>query len=254
MFKAVRIYILLLVLAAVALDTWRAKTRSVEWRHTLPVNVYMINGDGSAATAEYLRGLTLNDFKPVESFMKEEAARYGHDSRASIEIRLGGLLASQPPAPPQNGNVLEVIVWSLKMRWWAYRHAETRGAGQQVKIFLLYFDPALSNRLGHSTGLQKGMIGLVNVFASRDMARQNDVVIVHEFLHTLGATDKYDAATNQPYFPNGYAIPEQVPLLPQRFAEIMAGRTPISDSVADIPGGLSDALIGEKTATEINWR
>lgn len=140
------------------------------------------------------------------------------------------------------------------MRWWAYRHAETKGAGQQVKLFLLYFDPALGTRLGHSTGLQKGLIGRVNVFASRDMASQNNVVIVHEFLHTLGATDKYDPATNQPNFPDGYAIPDQVPLLPQRFAEIMAGRTPISHSVADIPGGLSDALIGEKTATEINWR
>ncbi|MFA6903410.1 MAG: hypothetical protein WC236_10035 [Gallionellaceae bacterium] len=253
MFKIFRIFILLLILAAVALGTWRAKTRSVEWKYTLPVNVYLINGDASDVAAEYMRNLKLSDFKPLEAFMQEEAARYGHASRATIEVRLGGILATQPPAPPQDGSVLKVIFWSLKMRWWAFRHAETKGAGQQVKLFLLYFDPALSNRLAHSTGLQKGLIGRVNVFASRDMASQNNVVIAHEFLHTLGATDKYDLATNQPIFPDGYAIPEQQPLLPQRFAEIMAGRTPLSENKAAIPESLHEVVIGEKTAAEINW-
>ena len=254
MFKLIRIFILLLILAAVALDTWRAKTRSVEWKYTLPVNVYLINGDGSEVAAQYLRSLTLTDFKPVETFMQEEAAHYGHASRASIEVRLGGILAAQPPAPPQNGNAMEAILWSLKMRWWSFRNADTKGPGTQVKIFLLYFDPAQTGRLAHSTGLQKGLIGRVNLFASRDMANQNNVVIAHEFLHTLGASDKYDLSTNQPIFPDGYAIPDQFPLLPQRFAEIMAGRTPISESMAETPNGLNDAVIGEKTALEINWK
>ncbi len=253
MFKAVRIFIILLILAAVALGAWRANTRSVEWKHTLPVNVYLINGDGSAESAEYMRNLTPADFKPIEAFMQEEAARFGHASRASIEVRLNGILASQPPAPPQNGSAIQVILWSLKMRWWAYRNAETRGPGTQVKMFLLYFDPAKNNRLAHSTGLQKGLIGRVNVFASREMAHQNNVIITHEFLHTLGASDKYDLATNQPNYPQGYAIPEQQPLLPQKFAEIMAGRTPVSHGVAEIPSSLSETLVGRETAREINW-
>lgn len=139
------------------------------------------------------------------------------------------------------------------MRWWVYRHAETKGAGHQVKLFLLYFDPAQTSRLPHSTGMQKGLIGRVNVFASRDMASQNNVVIAHEFLHTLGATDKYDLASNQPIYPQGYAIPDQIPLLPQRLAEIMAGRTPVTQNKAEIPTGLSDTVIGKETAVEINW-
>lgn len=254
MLKAIRVFILLLVLAAVALGTWRAKTRSVEWKYALPVNVYLINGDSSDVTAQHLKSLQLSDFKPMEAFMKEEAARYGHDARASIDVRLGGILASQPPEPPRSGSALEVILWSLKMRWWAYRNTDTKGAGTQVKLFLIYFDPARNSRLGHSTGLQKGLIGRVNVFASRDMASQNNVVIAHEFLHTLGATDKYDPATNQPIFPDGYALPDQIPLLPQRYAEIMGGRTPVTPSMAEQPAGLNETLVGEKTAMEINWR
>lgn len=140
------------------------------------------------------------------------------------------------------------------MRWWANSNADTAGPGPQVKMFLVYFDPVQTSLLEHSTGLQKGLIGRVNVFASRDMARQNNVVITHEFLHTLGATDKYDLGTNQPNYPDGYANPDLQPLVPQRFAEIMAGRTPVSQTEATIPESLDDVVIGGLTAKEINWQ
>lgn len=254
MFKAFRVFVLLLLLAGVALGTWRTKNQSVEWKYTLPVNIYLINGDGSTVAADYMRSLSVEDFKPIAAFMHEEAERYGRSAKASIELRLGGTIAAQPPAPPRNGSALEVIVWSLKMRWWAWRNADTKGPGPQVKMFLLYFDPSQNKRLAHSTGLQQGLIGRVNTFASRDMAKQNNVVIAHEFLHTLGATDKYNPATNQPLFPDGYANPALDPLLPQQFAEIMAGRRPLTKNGAETPPSLDDALIGNKTAQEINWR
>ena len=85
-------------------------------------------------------------------------------------------------------------------------------------------------------------------------ARQNNIVIAHEFLHTLGATDKYDFANNQPVFPDGYAEPQRVPLLPQSYAEIMAGRPPLTHTEAEIPASLNRVLIGEQTAREINWQ
>ena len=87
------------------------------------------------------------------------------------------------------------------------------------------------------------MIGLVNAFAMDEMAGSNNVVITHELLHTLGATDKYDLATNMPRFPDGYAEPQRNPRLPQEVAEIMAGRIPKSATQADIPESL-DAKLG----------
>ncbi len=254
MFKVLRVVILLFIFTGVALGAWRAKTQSVEWKYPLPVNIYPVNGDNSPVAAAYLRGLSVDEFKPVEAFMRDEAARYGRTSQASIEIRLGGIVDALPPAPPRNGSAPEVIWWSLKMRGWAWRNTDTVGPGPQVKMFVLYFDPAQSKILAHSTGLQKGLIGRVNVFATGSMTKQNNVVIAHEFLHTLGATDKYEPADNQPQFPDGYANPDLIPLLPQRFAEIMAGRTPLSKTAAEIPAALEDTLIGGKTAREINWR
>ena len=76
------------------------------------------------------------------------------------------------------------------------------------------------------------------------MVKQNNVIITHEFPHTLGATDKYDPATNQPVYPDGYANSDLQPLVPQRFAEIMAGRTPVSQNEATIPESLNDVVIG----------
>ena len=254
MFRSIRIAILLFILASVAVGAWRMKTRAVEWKTTLHVTIYPINGDASQAVEDFLRSLSTDDFKPIEAFMHDEAVRYGRGSNSSIEIHLGQKIASAPPAPPINGNAVEVVVWSLKMRWWAYRNTRTEGPGVRVKMFVLYFDPERSAVLNHSTGLQQGLIGRVNVFAARNMSKQNNVIITHEFLHTLGATDKYEAGSNQPVFPDGYAEPDLKPLFPQRFAEIMAGRTPISNVTAETPVSLAYALIGNKTAAEINWQ
>lgn len=253
MFKSIRIFILLLILLAVAMATWRAKTGAVSWKYTLAVNVYPVNGDGSEVAEAYARALTVEEFAPVERFMLDEAARYGRSNHASIEIRLRPMLTTQPPAPPVNGNLLEVIFWSLHLRWWSYRHADATGPGPQIKLFILYFDPARHQQLNHSTALQKGLIGRVNVFASHAMSKQNNVIITHEFLHTLGASDKYDLATNLPSFPLGYAEPQRLPVLPQALAEIMGGRVPLSPTAARIPSSLDEVVIGKATALEINW-
>jgi hypothetical protein len=254
MFKTLRIAFLLFVLAAVGMAAWRAKTNSVAWKYTLIVNVYPINADGSAASEAYVRALTVDEFRPLEKFMLAEAARRERAAHASIEVRLGPVLASVPPAPPIAGSVLDVIIWSLQLRWWSFRNAETHGPGAQVKLFVLYFDPNQSAQLAHSTALQKGLIGRVNVFATAQMKAQNNVIIAHEFLHTLGATDKYDLRTNLPIFPQGYATPDQLPLYPQPFAEIMGGRQPLTESSASIPLSLDQVVIGDQTAHEINWK
>ena len=83
--------------------------------------------------------------------------------------------------------------------------------------------------------------------------QQNLVILSHELLHTLGASDKYDFATNMPIFPDGFAYPQQQPLFPQAKAELMGGRIVISDNKAVIPKNLAQTVIGEKTAREIGW-
>lgn len=94
---------------------------------------------------------------------------------------------------------------------------------------------------------------MIQLFADRRHTLQNNVIVLHELLHTIGATDKYDPQTNLPVYPDGYAHPDRKPLHPQKRAEIMGGRIAISEIKAKIPSNLSQTLIGPKTAQEIGW-
>jgi hypothetical protein len=105
----------------------------------------------------------------------------------------------------------------------------------------------------HSLGLTKGLIGVVYAFAAPVMNDENDVVIAHELLHTVGATDKYDPSNDAPRFPDGYGNPQQVPLYPQAHAELMAGRRMLTPTRWDQPATLDDVVIGTATAAEIRW-
>jgi hypothetical protein len=253
MFKFLRIAILLLILATVAQEAWLSRSRAVSWQDPLRVAIYPISGDDSPATVAYLRGLRPTAFESMETFFAEEAQRHDVKIAHPVSIALAAPLATVPPQPPRSGNVLENVIWSLRMRWWAWRNDALPGAKPQVRLFVVFYDPARQDHLTHSVGVRSGMIGLINAFASQGMAGSNAVIIAHEFLHTLGATDKYDPATNQPRYPDGYAEPERQPRLPQTFAEIMGGRIPITESRSDIPESINLTLIGPATAAEIGW-
>lgn len=251
--RHIRIGVLLFILASVANTAWLARGRTSEWKYSVRVAIYPIPGDTSAATAAYVRNLRGETVQPIAQFMKNEAQRHGLALDAPVDMYVAPPLEVAPPVPPAGGNVLNIMLWSLNLRYWAWRHDNFKRLKPDVRLFVNYFDPARVTRLAHSTGLQKGHIGVVNAFAAAEQEGPNNVVIAHELLHTLGATDKYDLSNNQPRHPDGYAEPNADPLLPQRKAEIMAGRIPISQTEATIPAALTLCAIGPATAREINW-
>jgi hypothetical protein len=123
----------------------------------------------------------------------------------------------------------------------------------RIRMFVLYHDPAVKEPVPHSLGLQKGLVGVVHAYADAQMAGQNNIVIAHETLHTVGATDKYDLETGAPIYPAGYAEPDAEPRFPQRYAEIMAGQRALSEREREMPAELSDVAVGLATAGEIGW-
>ena len=252
-FKAVRIAVLLAILALVGANTWLSKLRATSWDHPLRVVVYPINGDGSEAAARYIARLDAAQFAGIEESVKEQARRYGITVDQPMAIAMAKPVADIPPLPPRRGTMFDVMWWSLKLRWWAAHWDHYDGPAPEVRAFTLYYDPKTHPALEHSTALEKGMIGVIKLFASDKMAEQNNIVLLHELLHTLGATDKYDLRTDQPLFPDGYAEPDLQPRFPQRKAEIMAGRIPLSPTRAEMPDDLAGVVIGAKTAREIGW-
>ncbi len=252
MFKAIRIAILLLILFFVAVSSWLTQARSTDWNNSLWVKIYPINGDGSAESARYIEKLSIDDFDGIESFARRETARFGHTLSRPVRIELGLPIKEQPPSFGSSPSTIDVMLWSLKMRWWASRIANDQDdPDPDVRIFVRYHAPQGIFVLENSVGLQKGMVGVVNAFAGRKWTGTNNVVIAHEFLHTLGATDKYDPANGQPHIPAGVAEPDRKPLFPQRFAEIMGGRIAESEFKALVPQSLKYVVIGDQTAREI---
>lgn len=251
MFKKIRILLLLLVLATVALTAWRANSRLTTWENTVHVAIYPVAADNSPVTARFISELNNDSFADIGQWLQEQSGQYGRSVLQPVALQLAPPVAEQPPLPPAQASALAVAWWSLKLRWWAAQHDRISGPKPQVRLFVLFHDPELTPAVPHSTGLSKGQLGLIHVFANRLQRRQNNVVIAHELLHTFGASDKYDLATRQPIYPQGYAEPGRNPRLPQQMAEIMGGRTPIDNEHAEIPRGLAETLIGPETAKEV---
>lgn len=248
--KALLVYLL----AMVALGAWLARARSTDWNNTLRVTVYPINGDGSVNAQRYMDKLDAGVFTAVEKFVVREGARYGMTLPAPLRIELAPQVDELPPAPPPSRGIVAVMSWSLKLRHYAWRQQRADGLpAPDIRMFVLYHDPETNPQLAHSLGLKEGLIGVVNAYASRSESARNNVVLAHEFLHTLGATDKYDPASNLPLFPAGYADPQASPRWPQTHAEVMAGRIPLSQGEAVMPERLKQTLVGPATAAEIGW-
>lgn len=252
MFKSIRILILLLILLFVSVNTWLSQSRSTDWNNSLYVKIYPINGDGSKIASRYIDNLDAASFAGIEGFIGREASRFGKTLDNPVRIKLGDAIDEQPPALPEAPSMPSVMWWSLKMRFWADDVTGDQDRyDPDVRIFVRFHSPETDFVLENSIGLQKGMVGVVNAFASRQYAGTNNVVIAHEFLHTLGAKDKYHPADGLPTFPLGYAEPKREPLYPQRYAEIMGGRIPQSKIDALIPQSLKYVIIGDATASEI---
>ena len=252
MFKAVRISILLLILFFVAFSTWLSAARSTDWNNSLWVKLYPINADGSAATSRYIEGLDLKTFHEIESFVAREAERYGKSLSRPVRIELGEPILEQPPSLDGASSVLSVMLWSLKMRWWVGSITNDQDDIEpDVSIFVRYHQYEDVFVLENSVGIQKGMFGVVNAYTGRRLSGRNNVIIAHEFFHTLGASDKYELGTGQPHAPDGLAEPDRSPLYPQRYAEIMGGRIALAANDAVIPQNLTFARVGAVTAMEI---
>lgn len=248
-----RLLILIVLLLIVSLNTYLSKVRTTDWNDTLWIVIYPINADDREDTQLYLNVLQPEHFEEIETFFIREAERYGVSGIQPVEVKLAPQVNSHPPKPPRNPSILDSVIWSLNLRYWGWQNDTWQGVEPDIKIYLRLFSPKNRQVLEHSLGLQKGMVGVVNGFASIDYQAQNNFVTVHEALHTLGASDKYQLDTNQPIWPEGYADPQQVPLLPQYRAEVMGGRVPQTAAFSLIPDSLDQVLVGPKTAAEIHW-
>ncbi len=252
-FETVRVVVLLIALISVGLVSVHQIVYTRGWNRTLEVTVFPINADGHLQTADYINRLHSDTFTPINTWAEREAERYDLDLKTPFNVSLGAQINNLPPEWPSKANPIAVLFWGLRFRWWAFRNTPDDGGGlTRIRMFVLYYEGEEEKALAHSLGMQKGLLGLVHVFADSRQTAQNNVVIAHEMLHTVGAIDKYDSFGG-PVFPYGYANAHRQPLFPQRHAEIMAGRIPTSNYASYMAESLRSTQVNLYTAQEINW-
>jgi len=245
--------LLLAVLLAMLIISTHQRISSRQWIEPLPVTVYPINGDRQLATHNYILELKQADLEPVNDWFSEQAKRYSLSSVRPIELQLGPVIDSIPPQFSAQSGAIGNLWWGLKVRTWvALNTPDDQSNLRRVRMYVIYHRGEDGVTLPHSVGLEKGLIGIVNAFATPEQDAQNNIVIAHELLHTVGATDKYDAFGN-PMFPHGYANPYRNPMYPQRYAEIMAVRIPLSAYSSYMALSLRSTQINQQTAREIAW-
>jgi len=253
-FKFIRIAILLFILISVwnHFDTQKKVVQN--WQGTQDIVITPIDFDNQSSTASGIQKLSSEQFEEINEFLSNQAKSYGLNLKHTVNIRLGKVITSLPPALPKiDASTLDIMLWSLKLRWWAWRNKTDDSHSSQINLYVMYSSPKPNQRLPHSTGLQKGLIGLIHANASPKAQNRNNMIIAHELLHIFGASDKYEFKTGHPIFPEGYAQPNKNKLYPQTKAEIMAGRIPISKIKFARVTKISQTVIGEKTAQEIGW-
>ncbi len=242
------------MLLLVAVTTCQQQYLSTRWHHPLYVAIYPIAADDSPVTQAYVAALDAERFKPIDRFFAREAGRY-HLWTASepVRTRLRSDRFSRPPQRAADAGAPATALWSLRLRYWAWRVSGHADEPEDIRMFVLYHDPTLTSSVPHSLGLRQGLIGVVNAFAAPEMDGSNDVVIAHELLHTVGATDKYNPVDDAPRFPDGFGDPAQQPLYPQLSAEVMAGRRMLAPNSWQQAESLDEVVIGPATALEIRW-
>ena len=241
------------VLLIVSVSTCQDRYRSTRWREPLYVSIYPIAADESPVTRDFVSGLNPEQFTSIDRFFSREAERYGLGMKEPVKTRLRAALVERPPQHDPRAGILSTVFWSLHLRYWAWRVSGHFSDPEDIRLFVLFHDPALTPAVPHSLGLTKGLLGVVYAYADPSMHETNCVVIAHELLHTLGATDKYRASDNAPRFPDGYGNPRQSPLYPQATAELMAGRRMLSANRWQQAYSLDEVVIGPGTALEIRW-
>ena len=253
-FKNFRILILIIILGAALLYTQDQRLVTQGWYKPLEVVVFPINADSSDNVEHYIQSLSDKSFTDIDEFIKRESRKFDVVSSSPTITTLGETVASLPPKPPgSSANPIAIALWSIKLRWWAMQNTpDDQSNKHRIRIFVIYHEEKTNQKLEHSLGIQKGLLGIVHAFASTKQAKQNNIVIAHELLHTVGASDKYDSSGN-PIPPDGLGEPTRKPIYPQRRAEIMAGTIAKSANQSQMARSLKVCVVGDKTASEIGW-
>jgi hypothetical protein len=254
-FRRIRIAVLLAILALVLAYAWRdVRGRKLRTQWTAPVDVALVLLRTDRLEPGTLE-LVTDALPALEARLADELARYRSGSMKPFRFTAFGPvdLETRPPKPGEG--FLETLSYSYELFFYLRRidkSVELSRGKFDSTIYLVTRRPRGDRSFIEGTSQQGGRVGIVEVDLDHGMAPFALFVATHELLHTLGATDKYDAS-GRALVPDGLGEPDRVPLYPQRYAEVMARNVVLAPGRERPPKTLDEIRIGALTAREIGW-
>jgi hypothetical protein len=254
-FFRVRVVVLLVVLFGVALYAWndvRSRKARHDWASPLEVAVVVLAEPGVDPAA-------LDAFRArlpaLEEQLTAEKHRYQRGTWKPFAFTMFGPLAPNGAAPKLEEDGFLALAGHSYANWRYFGEVDERAhltaKAYASRIYVTVRAPRDAERTfveGESE--QDGRIGTVDVELDPGSVDFALIVVAHELMHTLGATDKYDAK-GRPKFPEGLAEPDLGTY--QTKVEIMAQTRPVTIDLFAQPDTLGDVAVGPATAREIGW-
>lgn len=243
--------LLVATLAWGASTEYRRRTRA-RWERPVEVRVVLLDRDGAADARQWRRGLD-----ELASHLHEEMSRCRGPGFPPFRFSLVGpvrWVGPLPLAPPSDG--VGDRTWHALDLWRALRQVDaaagTSDVPSDVRVYVVAVKvPGWDGSFAEGLGALNGELVIVRGSAAGDLSMPLQV-IGHELLHTVGASDKYDAGGHA-LEPDGLAEPEAEPRFPQRHAEWMVGEIAVAPGIGRLPASLADVRVGPTTAREIGW-
>lgn len=261
-FRRVRILTLLGLLATIgiyAIDLQGQREARTLWARPLHVAVVLVErGRLPWETTQAFQARA----GAANAWIREERRRRQPGAAQPVWFHAFGPVSGvDRPAAPEDAatsdDVLDRLLYGARLHW--HLRDVDAVAGVDAGLFdariYVYAEPPAGPRAARfveGLGEAGGELGTVDVALDDTMIDLAWVAVLHETLHTLGATDKYDAQ-GRTLVPEGLAEADQRPLYPQAFAEIMSGERALTPAQGAPVSHLHEVRIGPVTAGEIGW-
>lgn len=258
-FYRVRVAILSFVLFVVvlyAIRDFRRRGARNEWQRPVEVAIVLVHVEGTTAAEDAAVQAFRDRASALRDRLSVEARRHGAIA-PPFQIKVHGPIDVTSPAPaPASDGLVDLARQAMNLRSWTSEADARAGVDADqfdTRIYVAIRRP-VSAAVSFVEGLseQNGHVGTVSVDLDPSMADFALFVVAHELFHTVGASDKYDAAGHA-RDPEGLAEPSLSPRYPQRFAEIMARSRPVAPGREEVPDSLDQLAVGDLTAKEIGW-
>lgn len=256
-FFRARVSLLLTILAGVVLwagaDHYQRHSRT-SWQR--PVKVALVLVEREPINPSTIALLT-DRVSQLEERLTSEYRRHNDRDFAPFALEVKGPVEAKEAPRQGQGQGWFRLCWETYRRWTWTRDVDARakvdGGAYDARIYLVMKPARGGVAFVEGESEFEGRVGVARADIDPEMIDFALFVAAHELMHTLGASDKYDAE-GRAVFPDGFAEPHRQPLYPQPGAEIMARNLVLAPNAERPPSTLGELLVGNRTAREIGWR